>query len=155
MGTTEGNANVSEVRDILTQAAARFTPQREAVLRALLAHSGSHQSAEEVLHTSREFCSDIGLATVYRTLELFAKLGIVHRLDTAEGQARFELNDSGADHYHHHVICLGCGEIAEFKEDLLDEIEKRAATSTGFQVMDHCLRLYGYCPRCIRDGRGS
>ncbi len=138
---------IQDARTALGGVDARLTPQREAVLKALLSHPLGHQSAEEVLHAARRFRPDLGLATVYRALELFAKLGVVRRLDTANDQARFEYN-ADQQHYHHHVICLRCGRIAEFNEDLLENIEERAARRTGYQVVDHCLQLYGYCPDC-------
>lgn len=146
-----GNASIKAVRETLSAADARMTPQREAVLRALLERLESHQSAEEVLAAAREFCPELGLATVYRALELFSKLGVVRRLDTAEGQARFEFNQNGTKHYHHHVICLRCGMITEFNEDLLEVIEARVVDSTGFRIVDHCLRIYGYCPECASE----
>lgn len=138
---------IEKARILLTDAAARLTPQREAVLKAILAQPTGHQSAEEILHAARYFRPDLGIATVYRTLELFTRTGIIRRLDTAESQSRFEYN-ADAKHYHHHLICLGCGEIAEFNEDLLESVEAQVAKRTGFHVVDHCLQLYGYCYKC-------
>ncbi|HHW10804.1 MAG TPA: transcriptional repressor [Firmicutes bacterium] len=156
------NANSREERQLrsarqaLDEAQSRLTPQRKAVLKALLANPTSHQSADEVLQAARQIIPDLGLATVYRTLELFSRLGIVRRLDTAEGQSRFEYNTEKDDeHYHHHVICLDCGRISEFNEDMLEDIEERAEAKTGYKVIDHCLQLYGYCPDCMKKSQNK
>lgn len=147
-GLDSAHSYIDAVRLTLDKAAARLTPQREAVLRALLAHPGRHQSAEEVLVSARQFKSEIGPATVYRTLDMFVKLGVVRRLDTHEGQARYEFNTKGEEHYHHHVICLRCGAIAECNDDLLEVLEERVSNTTGYRIADHCLQFYGYCPAC-------
>lgn len=127
----------------------RLTPQREAVLDVLIAHADDHLSAEEVFLYTRELYPDIGLATVYRNLELLEKLSIIHRFDYGDGQSRYEirLGEEG-EHYHHHLICRECGSIGEFKSDLLETIEKRIAEDTGFKVTDHCLRFFGICASC-------
>lgn len=95
------------------------------------------------LHTKKIY-PDIGLATVYRNLELLEKLGIIHRFDYGDGQSRYEISLGGeeGEHYHHHLICRECGAIGEFKSDLLETIEKRIAEDTGFAVTDHCLRFF-------------
>jgi Fur family ferric uptake transcriptional regulator len=143
--------DINAVREVLAEADARLTPQREAVLRALLTNANQHQSAEEVHQAARKYLPEIGLATVYRTLELFGSLGVVHQLHTAEGQSRFEFNAAADEHYHHHVICISCGAISECNEDLLEVLEEKVINTTGYQVIDHCLQFYGYCPRCQEE----
>lgn len=144
---------VEEVRQCLVDHDYRLTPQREAVLHTLLDQQERHLSAEELFTATRRRNPDIGLATVYRTLELFERLGIVRSLDYGDGQKRYELNLPGDEHYHHHLICVQCGRIAEFNEDLLEDIERLISEKTGFSVTDHCLRLFGYCREChLKDG---
>src|SRR5690554_6767832 len=126
----------------------RLTPQREAVVDVLLDNSDEHLSAEHVFLQTKQNYPDIGLATVYRTLELLEGLGLVHRFDYGDGQSRYEINLSSEDHYHHHLICVNCDDIGEFKDDLLDEIEEKIARETGFRVTDHCLRFFGLCQKC-------
>lgn len=129
----------------------RLTPQREAVVEVLLANPDAHLSAENIFMQTKDNFPDIGLATVYRTLELLESLGLVHKFDYGDGQSRYEVNVSAEGHYHHHLICVKCGEIGEFKDDLLDEIEERIEAETGFLVTDHCLRLIGLCRRCQEE----
>ena len=68
---------------------------------------------------------DIGLATVYRSLELFTSLDLVKKLDFGDGRSRYELNDHNLSHSHHHLICLGCGRVIEFTSDFAEEIRSR------------------------------
>ncbi len=126
----------------------RLTPQREAVIEVLLDNADAHLSAENIFLQTKQNYPDIGLATVYRTLELLENFGLIHRFDYGDGQSRYEVNLSAEGHYHHHLICVNCGEIGEYKDDLLDEIEEKIARETGFVVTDHCLRLFGLCSKC-------
>lgn len=114
----------------------KATPQRMAVLQALVEEQ--HQSLEEI----RVRCPEVGLVTVYRTLDLLGSLGIVRRLDLGDG-ARYEL----AENHHHHLICESCGDISEFDECPLDP-ELLPTGSAGFEVRAHSLEVYGRCGAC-------
>lgn len=138
---------LAEIRRAVEARDQRLTPQRQVVLQVLAAGGDHHLSAEEIHEQARIRQPDIGLATVYRTLELFENLGVVSRLEVG-GETRFELNRERDLHYHHHLICLNCGRIQEFREDLLDEVERRVEGETGFTIIDHNLRFFGYCRHC-------
>ncbi len=114
----------------------KATPQRMAVLRALVEEQ--HQSLEEI----RARCPEVGLVTVYRTLDLLGSLGIVRRLDLGDG-ARYEL----AENHHHHMICESCGDISEFEECPLDP-ERLPSGRADFEVRAHSLEVYGRCGAC-------
>ena len=114
----------------------KATPQRMAVLRALVEEQ--HQSLEEI----RARCPEVGLVTVYRTLDLLGSLGIVRRLDLGD-RARYEL----AENHHHHLICESCGDISEFDECPLDP-ELLPPGSADFEVRAHSLEVYGRCGAC-------
>lgn len=144
---------IKYVREQLARQDQRLTPQRETVLRVLLDHPDTHLTAEEVYLKARSLSPELGMATVYRTLDLFARLGVVRRLDAGQGVARYEFHPEGAGHYHHHLICLECGRILEFAQDLLDRVERAVERETGFQVVDHSLLLFGYCPNCQKAGK--
>lgn len=139
---------IKYVREQLARQDQRLTPQRETVLRVLLEHPDTHLTAEEVYLKARSLAPELGMATVYRTLDLFARLGVVRRLDAGQGVARYEFHPEGAGHYHHHLICLECGRILEFAQDLLELVERAVERETGFQVVDHSLLLFGFCPVC-------
>lgn len=141
---------VDHVREQLARQDQRLTPQRETVLRVLLDHPNLHLTAEEVYLKARNAAPDLGMATVYRTLDLFERLGVVRRLDAGQGVARYEFHSESEGHYHHHLICLECGCILEFDRDLLERVERAVERESGFQVLDHSLLLFGLCPDCRR-----
>ncbi len=128
----------------------KLTHQREAVLKVLLGNKTKHLSAEEVYNLVKEKePADVGLATVYRTLELFLDLGIVCCMDFGDGRMRYECIDfDNEGHHHHHVICLKCGKIMEMDEDLLDDLEMRVSRKLSFKVLDHHLKIFGHCKDC-------
>lgn len=140
------------VRGQLAKSSYRLTPQREAVVDVLIANADDHLSAEEIYMHTKQLYAEIGLATIYRNLELLEKLEIIHRLEYGDGQSRYEIRlGDDEEHYHHHLICRQCGSIGEFKSDLLETIERRIAEETGFKVTDHCLRFFGVCATCSKE----
>ncbi len=131
---------------ILSRNQLRLTRQRKVILDVLEHTTGVHLSAEDIYHEVKKIMPEIGLATVYRSLELFARLDILHKNSFDEGKYRYELREENR-HFHHHFICLSCNGIIEVKEDLLQQLEADME-SKGFKVVDHSLNLYGYCPNC-------
>jgi Fur family ferric uptake transcriptional regulator len=114
----------------------KATPQRLAILRTIAAEQ--HQRMEEI----RDRCPRVGLVTVYRTLGLLSELGVVRRLDLGDGP-RYEL----AEDHHHHLICEGCGSVAEFEQCPLDPA--RLPKIWGdFEIRAHSLEVYGTCADC-------
>ena len=112
----------------------KATPQRLAVLGALAAEQ--HQTLEEI----RARCPEVGLVTVYRTLDLLCEIGAVRRLDLGDGP-RYEL----AENHHHHLVCESCGAVSEFEECPLD---LRRLQDVDFEVASHSLEIYGRCAVC-------
>ncbi len=136
----------------------RFTPQRRLVLEIFLENRDRHLSAEEVFNFSRERGEEIGLATIYRTLELLEDMGLIHKLNFGDGRSRFELvrlDISEEQHHHHHLVCLGCDDIFEVEDDLLYQLEEVIEQKHGFDILDHNLQFYGYCSDCQKEGKRS
>jgi Fur family ferric uptake transcriptional regulator len=125
----------------------KLTPQREATLRVLLENEESHLSAEEIFMLVKQKSPDIGLATVYRTLDLLCELKIIEKLNFGDGVARYEFRTDEHPHHHHHLICLKCGSLSEI-EDMLDELEARVERDHNFKIVDHRVSFLGYCERC-------
>ncbi len=127
----------------------KLTTQRRTVLEVFLAHPGEHLSAEDVYGLLRDQSMDIGLATVYRSLELLAELGILQKMEFGDGCSRYEVGTMSPDeHQHHHLICLKCGKVMEFSDDLLDVLEKDVAEKSEFKIVDHQVKFFGYCRDC-------
>ena len=118
----------------LRDAGYKATPQRLAVIGALTVEQ--HQSLEEI----RGRCPEVGLATIYRTLDLLSGIGVVRRLELGDGP-RYEL----AEDHHHHLICESCGGVAEFEECPIDA---RLVQAIDFEVASHSLEIYGRCADC-------
>ncbi|WP_232696230.1 ferric iron uptake transcriptional regulator [Brevibacillus daliensis] len=127
----------------------KLTPQREATVRVLLENEADHLSAEDVYLKVKDKAPEIGLATVYRTLELLSELRIIHKMNFGDGVARYDLRDDNAKHHHHHLICLHCGTVDEIFEDLLAGSEEKVNNDYNFVVTDHRLTFYGICHRCL------
>jgi len=135
-----------KVKEKLQQNSYRLTNQRAAILEVMFDNKGKHLSAEEVLYYAKRKLPNIGIATVYRTLEKLAGMEILYKTMFEEGKYRYEISDD-KEHQHHHIICLSCGRIAEIEEDLLCNLEEQLE-NRGFEVLDHELKFYGYCPEC-------
>jgi Fur family transcriptional regulator, ferric uptake regulator len=104
-----------------------------------------HLTAEEVYRQLVEAGAQIGLATVYRVLSQFESAGLVKRHHFESGQAVFELNEG--DH-HDHIVCVQCGKVEEFTDEVIEERQHKVARSHEFDLNDHSLILYGNCLRC-------
>lgn len=126
----------------------KLTPQREATLTVLLEREEDHLSAEEVFLLVKDKAPEIGLATVYRTLDLLTELEIVDKISFGDGVSRFDLRKEGIDHFHHHLVCMECGSVEEIIEDLLVEVEKVVEDRWHFHVKDHRLTFHGICKNC-------
>lgn len=142
---------IEKIKEQLHAASYKLTPQREATVLVLLENEADHLSAEDVYLKVKEKSPEIGLATVYRTLELLAELKIVDKINFGDGVARFDLRKEGALHFHHHLVCMQCGAVDEIEEDLLGEVEKKVEKDYNFKIMDHRLTFHGICHRCHPD----
>ncbi len=121
----------------------RQTKQRRLILDAVLA-LGSHVDAEAISKKVRSQDDSIGLATVYRSLQLMTGAGILVERHFDRDRAHFELNDSLTQH-HDHFICTKCGKIVEFFDQELEALQEKIAERLGFRLTDHRVDLYGDC----------
>ena len=138
---------------LLREKGLKVTTQRLAVLTVLSQKPDSHLTAEEIYDLVRVSNPEIGLATVYRTIQVLLELKIVDRIYLDDGYVRYELGHVYEDedsHHHHHLICIKCGRVMSFQGELLEDFEKRIEDKTGFQIQDHDVKLYGYCVNCLK-----
>lgn len=143
--------SVDELKKRLQNSKYKLTHQRQDVLEVFLDRIGEHLSAEEVHRILRDKDYDIGLATVYRTLELMCspEMGILQKMEFGEKKARYELKKFEPNaHQHHHLICKKCDKVIEFSEDMLEELEEKIAKECNFKIIDHQVIFYGYCQEC-------
>ena len=113
-------------------------------------------AAEDIYELIREDYPDIGLATVYRTLQLLLEMQLVDRINLDDGCVRYEIGhlfEGDTKHNHHHLICRTCGKVLPFEDDLLEELERHIEEDTGFHVLDHELKFYGQCKECLSKSK--
>ena len=136
-------------KELLRKKGLKVTKQRMLVLELMAKHPGEHLTAEDIHDLARQKYPDIGLATIYRTVQVLVDLSVIDKVSLDDGFARYELGSArGSGHHHHHAICSRCGKIISFKGDLLDTLEQALLDMSGFLVTDHEVKLYGYCREC-------
>jgi Fur family ferric uptake transcriptional regulator len=129
----------------LKKAGLKVTLPRMKILDLMESSSVRHQSAEDIYQSLRDEGEEVGLATVYRVLTQFEAAGLVTRHHFEGGQAVFELNREG---HHDHIVCVGCGKVEEFVDELIESQQAKIAEDKGYVITDHSLILYGKCPEC-------
>ncbi|BAL62050.1 Fur family transcriptional regulator [Melissococcus plutonius] len=144
----EITAALKRTKQQLHQSGFKLTPQREATVQVLLENEKDHLSAEEIYFLVKRKNADIGLATVYRTLEILVELKVVDKISFNDGVSRYDFRKSGEKHFHHHLLCLECGNIEEVPEDLLGKVEQVIEKKYLFTVKDHRLTFHGICRNC-------
>ncbi len=142
--------NPESVKATLREKGYKLTPQRRAILEMLLENQDKHLSTEDVYMLVKGKCSEIGIATVYRTLQLLEQMGAVNKLNFDDGCSRYELAGDEEDHQHHHLICLSCGQVQEVQEDLLEHLEEKIRENNHFEVVNHRVKFFGYCSKCTK-----
>jgi len=122
----------------------KLTPQRRAIIEAVV--SADKSLTPQELHDKLiEKHPDIGLVTVYRTLDVLNTLGLLCRFQP-EGNAR--TFKAGSAEHHHHLVCRGCGEVVDFTGQCPNELKTSLEKETGFLITDHQLEFAGYCQVC-------
>ncbi len=143
------NFDLDTLKAQLSEQGYKLTRQRQAVVE-VVTQTHTRLSAAEVFVQAQRVCPDLGLTTVYRTLEILEQMGVIRRMhldDGCEGFAR-----AMAEHGHH-LICNRCQETVEFEDCNLTALLKRVSAQTGFTIEQHWLELVGLCPKCQKKNR--
>ena len=125
----------------------RMTEQRRVIAR-VLSQAEDHPDAEELHRRASSVDRRISLATVYRTVRLFEDAGIIERHDFRDGRSRYE---EAQDDHHDHLIDMNSGDVIEFFDEEIEELQEKIAKRLGYKLVDHRLELYGVK---IKDGEG-
>jgi len=128
-----------EQRQELRKAGLKITLPRLKILEIFERADQRHLSAEDIYKELLQSDQDIGLATVYRVLTQFESAGLVTRHNFEGGHSVFELDDGG---HHDHMVCVDSGEVIEFVNDEIEQIQRKLAAAHGFEILDHSLVLY-------------
>jgi Fur family transcriptional regulator, ferric uptake regulator len=137
---------VVHARDTLERDGYRLSAPRTAVVETL-ATLGCSVTAKEIADRLHERGEDVGVASIYRTLDLLDRLKLARRVDAAEGVARYEPIDPSGDH-HHHIVCERCGRVTAFEDHDLEAAIEQLAQRVEYSIDAHDVTLRGKCPSC-------
>ncbi len=138
------NLDLNELNSQLRRSGHKLTRQRRAVVE-VVAQGNARFDAAGVYARAHRLCPDLGLTTVYRTLDILTSLGAIRRVhldDDCEGFA-----PAAAEHGHH-LICSQCQNTIEFEDCDMTALLRRVSARTGFKIQQHWLELVGLCPTC-------
>ena len=127
----------------------RITPQRAIIFEAIERLEG-HITAEDIFQEVQQTNPYISLATVYRTLELLQELKLISQTNFGRSQTYFALKDHGP---HHHLVCLECGSIEEFENELFEPVRTKLKEKFGFQAHTEHMSIFGICKACATGHR--
>jgi Fur family ferric uptake transcriptional regulator len=128
----------------------KITAPRIKILEILQQARDQHLSAEDIYHRLARENAPIGLATVYRVLTQFEQAGLISRHNFGNDHAVFELKEG---EHHDHMVCVRCGHVEEFVDEVIEAHQKKIAEKSGFQMLDHRLDIYGICQRCLNKSK--
>jgi Fur family ferric uptake transcriptional regulator len=131
----------------LRAAGHRASGPRSAVLE-LIGNQECVLSAREIADELRAGGREVGVATVYRTLELLESMRLVQRLDVGGASARYEPALPGGEHHHHHLVCDRCGRVTPFEDPKLERAIDDLGDRLDYAVAGHDVVLRGECPDC-------
>jgi len=148
--TTETSARL---QDELQKRGVRLTRQRRAILEVIQT-AEHHLDAAQILRWARRIEPTVDRVTVYRTISLLKKYGLIDELDLMHvgGEGHYYERTTGRDHMH--ITCLLCGNVIEFESDYLIKIREQVESSCGFRIEVARLEIGGYCSKC-RPGGGT
>ncbi|MDD4202399.1 MAG: transcriptional repressor [Candidatus Omnitrophica bacterium] len=133
----------------------RITIGREAILDVLTKYKDKHLSAEDIYLKVHSIYSDIGLTSVYRTLDMLISMGMVSKFDFGDGRARYEIAGEGQkEDHHHHLVCTICKRVINYNDfideelQLINKTEKSLSEKHKFEIRSHLVQFYGICDKC-------
>jgi Fur family ferric uptake transcriptional regulator len=133
----------TELRRTLHQRGLRMTPQRQLVLDAV--RDLGHATPEQICAQVQRAAPAVNITTVYRTLDLMERLGLVRHTHLGHGAPSY----SEQEHQHVHLVCHGCGEVVEAPTDLMTGLVERLRTERGFDLDVSHIALTGHCRACL------
>ncbi len=143
---------LEKCEEILKENGCRMTLPRKVILKLFTSTRG-HLNAKEVYLKINKDYPEIGMTTVYRTLDLLVRLKVLNRFEFGGGQSSYELKADSMNH-HHHLICSTCGKVIHYVDFIdeamrfFDKLQKHLSKKYGFRIDDHEVQFYGLCDSC-------
>ena len=128
-----------DLKKLCKEKGLRMTEQRN-IIADVIDAIGGHPDVNEIHLKANEKDRNISIATVYRTVKLFEEYGALEKHEFKDGKSRYE---SISDHHHDHLIDIDTGDVYEFRNEDIEEIQKKISKELGFNLIDHRLELYG------------
>ena len=145
-------ASVKFFQDRLRERGFRMTSERRAILERIVRLHG-HFDADGLIATLRATGADVSRATVYRTIGHLVDSGLLRKYDLGDRHTQYE-PAIGREH-HEHMICVACGDILEFVEERIEELQDEVCRRYRFRPLTHTLHIHGVCERCASDQPAS
>ena len=138
---------LTELKRTLKEKKLKFTPQREMVFKAIFENEG-HFSPEELHQLIKEANPDarVGIATVYRTLSVLEEARLIDSISFGKEGKKYEI---GFKKHHDHLICIECGKIIEFFDEIIEKRQEEVAKKFDFKMQDHSMKIVGICKECL------
>ena len=138
-------ATYDQLKRVLKKEGLRYTQQRQSVWDELCA-TNDHRDAEEIYLAIRQSGLNVSRATVYRTIDVLVKNKMVRKLELGDGRARYE-HKVNATH-HDHLICIQCGKIEEFMDEIIESRQDEIVKKFGYKLVRHIHQLFIICSEC-------
>lgn len=137
---------LEKFKQLLKHNTLKFTKQRELILKFLY-ENDDHFTPEDIyMLLKKEYPNtNMGIATVYRTLTLLEEAGMASSISFGTQGKKYEL---GLKKHHDHLICTACGDITEFLDDIIEEQQEQIAKKFNFQMTNHTMKIIGLCENC-------
>ena len=137
----------------LSKYCCRLTKPRQAIL-DVLNHADKHLNAGQIYKATSKISPAIGLATIYRNLELLVRLGLIWKFDAGDDKTMYEIAEDPEDSHHHHLICKKCRSVIDYSDSIdnekyfLRQREKNLSKKYNFKIENHCIDFFGLCNKC-------
>ena len=141
----KNKALLTQFRSILRDKGLKYTPQRVAVFQEII-KGRDHRECEDIYLAIKQNGKHVSRATVYRTMDMLVKNNFARKMELGDGRARYE-SKVGSPH-HDHLICTSCGEIVEFLDQDIEDIQDKIAKHHHFILQRHIHQLFGICKKC-------
>ncbi|MBF7095770.1 Fur family transcriptional regulator [Alkalibacter mobilis] len=146
---------IEKYKEILRENGYKLTPQRRHVIDAIIDKKDCHMSIDEIYKVVKGNCPEIGIATIYRTVQLFEEIGILSKQYFDDGCHRYEISDGSRHHNHHHLICNECGSVIEIQDEYFDALEQHIEKEKKFKITNHNVVFFGICENCRKKSGDS
>jgi len=137
----------NKVEIVLRQHGYKLTPQRRAVIQTIVS-TQDHLTPAAIYERVHQAHPNVGLVTIYRTLEILAELELICEVHAGGSCRSYTV---GAPGHHHHLICSNCGRVVDFTGSDLGQLEQNLSRETGFRIDGHLLEFIGLCQACQKE----